>query len=265
MRVHYLRLALLVALYTTHSAAVSLGQDEPTEHRLLRVEAPGAADADNNGNQEGIEGDTSEERGGGPFEGFSMSAIFRKILNRFKSIKQSMLEKAAAKQERLQREKVMEGVSHFRNRIETFLVSFTKHEDVLSIVMAWEKTASLEILSNERMYRKEVVEIAKRLKAAAAVRAAKYAAAARAATEAAARVATEAAARAATEAAVRAATEAAARAATEAAARAATEAAARVATEAAVAWGRMNPLNIAFYVWKHLVLPTRTTTEIKRG
>ena len=119
MRVHYLCLALLVALYTTHSAAVSLGQDEPTEHRLLRVEAPGAADADNNGNQEGIEGDTSEERGGGPFEGFSMSAIFRKILNRFKSIKQSMLEKAAAKQERLQREKVMEGVSHFRNRIET--------------------------------------------------------------------------------------------------------------------------------------------------
>uniref|UniRef100_M4BVV4 RxLR effector candidate protein n=2 Tax=Hyaloperonospora arabidopsidis (strain Emoy2) TaxID=559515 RepID=M4BVV4_HYAAE len=62
MRVH-IRLALLAALYTTHSAAVSLGQDKPTEHRYLRTEAPDAADANNDENQEGVASGMVEERG----------------------------------------------------------------------------------------------------------------------------------------------------------------------------------------------------------
>uniref|UniRef100_A0AAV1URL4 RxLR effector candidate protein n=1 Tax=Peronospora matthiolae TaxID=2874970 RepID=A0AAV1URL4_9STRA len=64
MRMHYLRLALLAALYMTRSAAVSQEQDEPTERRLLRTEGQDATDADNEKDQQGeVGGGTAEDRG----------------------------------------------------------------------------------------------------------------------------------------------------------------------------------------------------------
>uniref|UniRef100_M4BVX2 RxLR effector candidate protein n=3 Tax=Hyaloperonospora arabidopsidis (strain Emoy2) TaxID=559515 RepID=M4BVX2_HYAAE len=61
MRVFCPRLFILTALYGTHGAAALLDQQEPVQHRLLRTQQSGAADAPLHGPPPIQDGETDEE------------------------------------------------------------------------------------------------------------------------------------------------------------------------------------------------------------
>uniref|UniRef100_A0AAV1UVK3 RxLR effector protein n=1 Tax=Peronospora matthiolae TaxID=2874970 RepID=A0AAV1UVK3_9STRA len=160
MRVQYLCLALFAALYSTHSAAVSLGQDGPTEHRLLRAEAPNAS-----GGQEGADNGMGEERAlFQAFEGFG--ARIGKTIGKVrpKSDEQSKILKAALKREQAEKDFYEAKVAENRKSFASALTPYTQRDDALDAVMKLEKWLPPKVLADKNTYRQWVKNVATKLK-----------------------------------------------------------------------------------------------------
>uniref|UniRef100_A0AAV1URM9 RxLR effector protein n=1 Tax=Peronospora matthiolae TaxID=2874970 RepID=A0AAV1URM9_9STRA len=153
MRVQYLCLALFAALYSTHSAAVSLGQDGPTEHRLLRAEAPNAS-----GGQEGADNGMGEERA--LFQAFEgLGARIGKTIGKVqpKSDGQSKILKAAAKQQKSSEEKKF---ARFR-KILLWKLRIKYGKAGRRAVQRWNKEPAATAVGTDRdLYKQMAVEIA---------------------------------------------------------------------------------------------------------